>query len=109
MTTIYAIHEPFADHLAEVIEEMRVLGAPTLHVVDCGDHYQALEGSHRLPAAAALGLNPVLVVHEQDEMLEITGFDWFEPLNWAGTVHSAGEVAGELFSAWDAVPYSFLA
>ena len=75
MTTIYAIHTPDADKLAGVIAEMRVMGAPKIEVVDCGDYYMALEGSHRLAAAAALGLMPVLTIHEQEDTLDITRFD----------------------------------
>ena len=104
---IYAIHAPSADHLAEVISEMEALGAPTIRVVDCGDHYMALEGSHRLAAAHALGLEPTLVIYEQDDMLDITQFDWFEANNWSETDYSAGEVAGELFSALQARDYRF--
>ena len=107
MTTIYAIHAPTPNRLAVVTAEMQTMGAPTIEVVDCGDYYQALEGSHRLAAAHSLGLTPTLVVREQDEMLDITGYDWFEAQNWAETKYTAGEVAGEVFSSTQAVPYSF--
>lgn len=106
MQTVYAIHGACEEKLAGVIEEMKTLGAPTIRVINCGDYYMALEGSHRLAAAAALGLTPDLTVYEQDDEIEITGFDWYEPANWAGTVYPAGEVAGELYSV-QAVPYSF--
>ncbi len=52
MQTVYAIHAPFADRLAEVIAEMRVMGAPTIRAVDCGDYLMALDGSQR-PASSA--------------------------------------------------------
>lgn len=107
MTTIYAIHRPQDDKLAEVVAEMQVRGTPTIEVVDCGDHYMALEGSHRLAAAAQLGITPALVVHEQDDMLDITRFDWFDAANWAATEYPAGEVAGELFSPTQAQAYRF--
>lgn len=107
MTMIYAIHAPMADHLAGVIAQMRVLGAPTIHVVDCGDYYQALEGSHRLAAAAELGLVPNLTIIEQDQVIDISGFDWFDTANWAETAYTGGEVAGELFAPSSAVAYSF--
>ena len=58
MTMIYALNHTTANHLAAVTAEMETLGAPTIRVVDCGDHYIALEGSHRLAAAHALGLEP---------------------------------------------------
>jgi hypothetical protein len=95
---IYAIHAPEADKLQAVKTEMRALGAPALRVVDCGDYYMALEGSHRLAAAHDLGISPELVIYEQDEDLDISGFDWYDSANWAETVYRAGEVAGELYS-----------
>ena len=107
MATIYSIHGTDEDRLAEVIADMRKLGAPTIEVVDCGDYYQALEGSHRLAAAQALGLTPNLVIREQDEMIDVTSYDWYEEQQWAETNYTAGEVAGELFSPRQAVPYSF--
>jgi len=107
MTTVYAIHAPETGKLAQVTAQMENLGAPTIEVVDCGDYMQALEGSHRLAAAHALGLMPHLIVHAQHDMLDVTRFDWFDRANWAGTEYSAGEVAGELFSPQQAIPYGF--
>lgn len=103
---IYAIHAPEAAKLASVIEEMRTLGAPKLRVVACGDYYMALEGSHRLAAAAELGLVPELVVYEQDDEIDVTAHDWYDSANWSGERYSAGEVAGELYST-QAVGYRF--
>ncbi len=103
--TVYAIHAPDMDHLAEVVAEMEKRGAPTIEVVDCGDYYQALEGSHRIAAAKALDLVPVLVIHGQDDEIDITRFDWFDDANWAETTYPAGEVAGELGAR--PVPWSF--
>lgn len=66
---ISAINKTEASHLLEVIEEMKVLGAPVIRVYDNGDEIIALEGSHRLAAAAALDLTPVIVrMDEADEM-----------------------------------------
>lgn len=107
MPTIYAIHAPEPAKLAAVTAQMQAMGAPTIEVVDCGDHYMALEGSHRLAAAHALGLTPVLTVREQDEVIDISGYDWFDAANWAETTYPASEVAGEIFSPRQAVPYSF--
>ena len=107
MTTIYAIHAAESEKLTGIIEEMRVLGAPTIKVVDCGDYYMALEGSHRLAAAAALELAPSLEIYDQDDIIEISGFDWFDACNWAETSYPAGEVAGEIFSPRQATPYTF--
>jgi hypothetical protein len=47
-----------ADKLEAVKAEMLVLGAPVIKAVNCGEHYVALEGSHRIRAAQALGLVP---------------------------------------------------
>jgi hypothetical protein len=109
MTTVYAIHKPDPDHLAEVTKEMRHLGAPTIEVVDCCDFYQALEGSHRLAAAANLRLVPHFIVHAQDEVLDLTHYDWFDEMGSSFTEpeYTAGEVAGELFSPYQAVDYRF--
>lgn len=107
MTTVYAIHAPFEDRLEEVKAEMLRMGAPTIRVVDCGDYYQALEGSHRLAAAAELGLVPDFVVYDQDDVINITEFDWFEPANWAEPAYPAGEVASELFAPSQARDYRF--
>ena len=104
---IYAIHAPIADRLEEVKSEMRILGAPTIRVVDCIDYYQALEGSHRIAAAHALGLTPELMIFGQDDEIDITAYDWFDPANWHATVYPAGEVAGELFSSTQARDYEF--
>lgn len=98
MTTIYTIHAPEADKLEAVKREMETLGAPTIRVVDCGDYLMALEGCHRIAAAHDLGIDPEFVVIEQDDAIDITGFDWFDAANWAETIYPAGEVAGELFS-----------
>lgn len=55
-----------ADHLAAVKAEMQVRGAPVIKAVSLdGDAlYAALEGAHRIRAAHALGLTPVIDVIE---------------------------------------------
>lgn len=65
--TIILPHSHYdADHFELVKAEMQVLGAPTVKVIDCGEHYVALEGAHRLRAAAELDLIPVLDMVEYD-------------------------------------------
>lgn len=103
--TVYTIHATEAEHLARVTAEMRTLGAPTIRVVDCGDHYQALEGTHRLHAAAALGLTPELVILAQDELVAADSLDWQDLV--AGESYPAGELAAEAFSPWQAQPLVF--
>mgnify|MGYP005983101675 CR=1 FL=1 len=48
INTLYTINPIVSEHLQDVIAVMRVKGSPTIRVVDCGDYYQALEGSHRI-------------------------------------------------------------
>lgn len=49
------------DHLAHVIKQMRVLGPPVLRGHFDGSTWFAREGTHRLRAAKALGLMPIMV------------------------------------------------
>ena len=54
---IATLNKTTPDHLVEVIGEMRQFGRPQIRVVYWGDDlYLAIEGSHRLAAAQALGL-----------------------------------------------------
>lgn len=47
------------EHLIEVMKEMEKLGAPTIRLYHVENNlYQAIEGCHRLRAAAALGITP---------------------------------------------------
>jgi hypothetical protein len=85
MTTVIAINKTDDAHLAAVTAEMRTLGAPTIRCIrdDAQGVVLALEGSHRLAAAAALGLTPEFVMVGDDEMLicEEIGYDdngWFD-------------------------------
>jgi len=58
-----------ADKLAAVTAEMQALGAPTIKAVNCGEYFVALEGSHRIRAALALGLTPEIEEVEYSEMM----------------------------------------
>jgi hypothetical protein len=84
-TTVITINETDADHLAHVIEQMRVLGAPTIRCArdEARGVLLALEGSHRIAAAIKLGIAPHLVALDDDTMLdcEEIGYDdcgWFD-------------------------------
>ena len=103
---VYAIHSAEAEKLEAVKSEMTKLGSPAIQVVDCGDYYMALEGSHRLAAAHELGIRPELTIHAQDDEIDLTQFDWFDASNWAADRYPAGDVAGELYSV-QAVAYRF--
>lgn len=67
------------DHLADVTEQMKRLGTPTIHAVWIEAHgvWQALEGCHRLRAAHALGLTPIIIPVEYSEemMSTVLGYD----------------------------------
>jgi hypothetical protein len=49
------------DHLQHVIGEMRKRGAPRIRAYFDGEVWHAREGTHRLRAAKALGIAPVIV------------------------------------------------
>lgn len=106
--TIYAIHKPDGEKLIAVRRVMEALGAPTIKVVDCGDYYMALEGSHRLAAAKSLGLIPTLEIYDQDDVINVTKFDWCTEnfTDYPDTYYSAAEIAGDLYSR-EAVAYDF--
>lgn len=73
MKRVFAKHEPYTNgHLGKVFDEMAAQGAPTIRVIESDGVYYALEGSHRLAAAHALGIEPKLVVQmpELDESLD---------------------------------------
>lgn len=94
-TRLYTAHATHPGHLGYVTAEMRRRGAPTIRVVDCGDHYVALEGVHRLAAAADLGLAPILDVLAQDDPVATASLDVHGLAE--GETYRAGEVARELY------------
>lgn len=62
MTIVNPLHHYYRPaHLAHVIGEMRRLGPPRLRGYFDGEVWHMREGTHRLRAAKALGLAPVLV------------------------------------------------
>ena len=67
MRTVYAKHLPYNNvHLDLVIAEMILTGAPTIRVTEFEGKLFAIEGSHRLAAAHKMGLEPKLVIMEED-------------------------------------------
>lgn len=70
-TTVYAPNRTYPRRLRDTIDKMRTLGAPTIRAV--WDHeseaWIAIEGSHRLEAARQLGLLPVIVRVEMDQVV----------------------------------------
>jgi hypothetical protein len=69
---IALVHDHYdQDHLEKVIEEMKVLGTPSIKAVwsEAYGFYCAIEGCHRIRAAKALGLVPEIVeVDESDDI-----------------------------------------
>lgn len=92
---LYTIHGHSDRRVVEVMAEMEQMGAPTIRVVDCADHYVALEGTHRLEAAARLGIAPNFVILEQDDLVEADSLD-VDTLQ-SGESYTAGELAGEFY------------
>ena len=76
---IILLHSDYNEsHLADVITEMKTLGAPEIKAVHMPgyDAYVAIEGCHRIRAAAALGLTPVIDEMEySDSLLSECGID----------------------------------
>lgn len=77
---IALMHSHFdAAHLAGVKAEMATLGAPIIKAVwiDAHGHWAALEGAHRIRAAADLGLPPVIqkIEYSEDVTLADLGCD----------------------------------
>ena len=63
------LHATDPVRLGRVIAAMRLLGAPTVPVVDCGTYWLALGYTHRLAAACVLGDAPVFGVVAPDALV----------------------------------------
>jgi len=92
---LHALHSVDFDHLEAVKKQMVEFGQPTIRVVDCGDYYKAIEGTHRLQAAAELGIAINFVVLEQDDEVNSNTLDWQDLDD--DTVYNAGELAAQGF------------
>jgi hypothetical protein len=80
MMRIALVHNHYNEqHLTEVISQMEIFGAPTIHAVwmECYGHWAALEGCHRLRAAAAKGLIPEIIEvdYSVDMASTVLGYD----------------------------------
>ena len=88
---------PHADydesHLESVMAKMRTLGAPEIRGVwsEAWGIWVALEGSHRLRAAHALGLTPKMIEvdYDDDTTTEDLGLDYQDNLLVADIVKEA--------------------
>ena len=74
MITIALIHNHFdKNHLEEVKQEMKILGAPKIKAVwmECYNMYAALEGCHRIRAAKELGLVPEIIELDYNDICDL--------------------------------------
>jgi hypothetical protein len=91
-----AIHPAWDDEKLQYVKAlMRERGAPRTRIVDCGDHYFAIEGSHRLAAAADLGVAPCLTVLGKNDHVELDSTDIGELFEPALKIVSAGEIVAK--------------
>lgn len=81
------------DHLATVVEEMRTLGAPAIRAVETCHGLVAIEGSHRLAAAALLCLKPHVEILAEDDIVEGASLN-----DIAGDIYANGDVDGDSIS-----------
>jgi len=71
---ITLVHDHYnQDHLDQVVEEMKSLGAPIIKAVwlECNNTWVALEGCHRLRGAKILGLTPEIEEIPYDETTSV--------------------------------------
>jgi hypothetical protein len=93
---LHAIHPAYDDAKLRYMKALILeRGAPRIRVVDCGDHYFAIEGSHRLAAAADLGVVPCLIVLSKNDHVDLDSTDIGELFELASKVLSAGEIVAE--------------
>jgi ParB-like chromosome segregation protein Spo0J len=85
------------EKLESVKTKMRKVGPPIIRVVSYPDYYMAIEGCHRLTAAAELGFAPVLVVLATNDPVQVASLDsdFFGDAQFVG----AGEAASGFYSA----------
>jgi hypothetical protein len=83
MIKVALAHNPYnMEHLVDVMKEMEKLGPPTIRIVHVENNlYQAIEGCHRLRAAAALGLTPEFEELDADTLRsDVEGLDYHDGL-----------------------------
>lgn len=96
MQTLFTLHAVDRTKLADVVAEMATLGSPKIRAVDCGDYLMALEGVHRIAAAAELGVALDLEILDQNDLVKADSLDWQDLRR--GESYTAGELAGEAYS-----------
>lgn len=96
MERLFTIHCVAQEKLTRVIAEMRALGPPCIRVVNCGDFYMAIEGTHRIAAAEALGVAPLWYVLEQDDLVDSSSLDL--DYLFGGVMYRAADLVDEVYS-----------
>jgi len=91
---IFTPNKPCPKHLQKVKEDVLKYGIPVIRVVQRGDEYIAIEGSHRCAACKELGIVPKIQVISESEYLEDGGVSGDIPLataGWIADIFSEGE------------------
>jgi hypothetical protein len=92
---LVAVHPAYDDEKLELMKALKLEGLPPVRVVDCRDYYMAIEGSHRLAAAAELRIAPNLIVLAEDELVDLSTTDIGELFNPGTNIVSAREIVGK--------------
>lgn len=95
---IALVHSHYdADHLATVKAEMAVRGAPVIKAVwmECHGHWAALEGCHRIRAAAELGLTPLIDEIEYSDEVTLADIGCDD----SGDGYTVADIAGDSHNA----------
>jgi hypothetical protein len=111
MTTIIAPHQADPKKLADVVTEMSTLGSPSIAAYWDGEKYIALEGSHRIAAAAQLGLPVAIVEYDGDDEIEhdfddVTGTTVAAVLEYLAEPPVGTDYSVEVIEAWDAAVHA---
>jgi hypothetical protein len=96
---VFTIHAPRDGKIDRIVEEMRVLGPPTIKAVasEDGAALVSIEGCHRLAAAHALGLAPQFKVYQPDDLVDVSNMDIEHMFPDGTTTAVARDVADECF------------
>jgi hypothetical protein len=68
---LLTIHPAYDEKKLEAMKAIGLENLPPVRVVDCGNHYMAIEGSHRLTVAADLRIQPRLIVLAEDDLVDL--------------------------------------
>lgn len=93
MDTIYVPHKPRTALFSEPSH-------PTVKVVWCGDHYRALEGSHRCAAAELFGYTLNIEICQEEEIIDD------HDIQTLPAVVTAAEIMDELYGSGPLVAVS---